>query len=100
MQAAPTQCGSKGQPDCPLQSWMKATLSAYLNAREGERLAASLEELGRHAPPGYAGWESSTENGARAARAGDFATARAQCKQCHELNRARYRAEMRTTRLF
>jgi hypothetical protein len=35
-------CGSKGQPDCPLQGWMKATVQAYLKAGDKQRLATSL----------------------------------------------------------
>ena len=98
--AAPVACGSNGQTDCTLQGWMKATLSAYLNAGDTARLATALDELGRHAPAGYPRWTEAASAAAEAAKAGDLSGVRAQCKACHEENRSRYRKEMRTTRLF
>jgi hypothetical protein len=99
-QAKVAECGSKGQPDCPLQGWMKATVQAYLNAGDKERLAASLTELSRHAPSGFDGWETAAKAGADAARAGNIGAVRAQCQACHQKLRGRYRAEMRSAKLF
>jgi hypothetical protein len=93
-------CGSKGQPDCPLQGWMKATVQTYLKAGDKERLATSLAELARHAPPGFDGWETAAKAGSDAAQAGDLAAVRAQCQACHQKNRARYRTEIRSAKLF
>jgi hypothetical protein len=99
--AAPAgSCGKTGQPDCPLQSWMKATVQAYLKAGDAERLAAALDTLAEHEPNGYAGWEDSARRGAQAARAGDLPAAKAACKGCHDEHRSRFRAERRATRLF
>ena len=98
--AVSTACGSKGQPDCPLQGWMKATVQQYLNAGDKERLAESLGELAKHAPQGYEGWEAAAKAGAEAAKAGDIAGVRSQCQGCHQKNRARFRTEMRNKKLF
>jgi len=93
-------CGATGLPDCPLQRWMKATLQAYLKAGDTERLAGALDELALKEPKGFAGWEETASKAARAARAGDLVSVRAACKACHEQQRARFRSEIRTQRLF
>jgi hypothetical protein len=98
--AVTTACGSKGQPDCPLQGWMKATVQQYLNAGDNERLASSLGELAKHAPQGYEGWEAAAKAGADAAQAGDIAGVRKQCQSCHQKHRPRFRTEMRNVKLF
>jgi hypothetical protein len=98
--AAAGSCGKTGQPDCPLQSWMKATVQAYLKAGDAERLAAALETLAEHEPNGYAGWHDSARRGAQAARSGDLLAAKAECKRCHDDHRSRFRAERRAIRLF
>jgi hypothetical protein len=97
---APTSCGKTGLPDCPLQEWMKANVQAYLKAGDTERLAAALGTLAEHEPPGYSGWADSAKKASEAARSGDLARARAECKHCHDEHRSRFRAELRTTRLF
>ncbi len=79
---------------------MKGTLQAYLISGDGPRLAGALDELALRAPKGYSSWESTARVGARAARIGDLALAKAQCKACHEEHRARFREEMRSERLF
>jgi hypothetical protein len=99
--AAPTPaCGGKELPDCPLQGWMKSTVQAYLNAGDKARLAKALDELGQHAPKGFANWAELSRAAAEAARAGDVAGVRTQCQSCHVQHRATYRAQMRTARLF
>jgi len=98
--AAVGACGKKGLPDCPLQGWMKANLQAYLNSGDSARLATSLDELAAKEPPGFDGWRRSAESAARAARAGDIGAVKAACKQCHDDLRAKFRSELRTTRLF
>jgi hypothetical protein len=98
--AAAGSCGKTGQPDCPLQSWMKANVQADLKAGDAERLATALETLAEHEPNGYAGWQDSARRGAQAARSGDLLAAKAECKRCHDDHRSRFRAELRATRLF
>jgi hypothetical protein len=98
--AKTADCGSAGKPDCPLQNWMKATLQTYQREKNYERLASSLEELARHAPEGYDGWTDTAKAGLSAARAKDEAGVRQSCKDCHAQLRARFKRELRTTRLF
>jgi cytochrome c5 len=98
--SAAAACGGKGLPDCPLQGWMKSTVQAYMTAGDAARLAKALDELGRHPPAGYANWSEAALAAAAAARAGDVAAVRAQCQACHEQHRAKFRAEMRSVRLF
>ena len=79
---------------------MKDTLRPYLNAGDKARLAAALDTLAENAPTGFDGWEESAAKAASAARAGDVAAVKAECKVCHDQHRSRYRAEMRAARLF
>jgi hypothetical protein len=93
-------CGKKGLPDCPLQEWMKANLQADLSSGDTTRLATALDELATKAPAGYGSWKREAESAARAARAGNLAAVKVACKQCHDELRSKFRAEMRTARLF
>ena len=93
-------CGKKGLPDCPLQGWMKANLQADLTSGDTARLATALDELAARAPAGFGGWTHYAESAASAARAGDIATVKVACKQCHDELRSRFRGEMRTAQLF
>ena len=97
---ASAACGKSGLPDCPLQSWMKANLQAYLKAGDTARLAAALDTLAQHEPTGFSGWSDSARRAAQATRAGDLAQVRVECKRCHDELRPRFRAELRPTRLF
>ncbi len=99
-QPAVTDCGNKGQPDCPLQGWMKDSVRAYMNAGDHERLASALDQLASHMPAGYSGWEMSAQRAAAAARVKDTTAIKAECKSCHDEFRERFRAEMRGARLF
>jgi len=94
--AAPGACGAKGQPDCPLQRWMKANAQANLASGDTTRLADAMETLARGAPEGFPGWAESARNAAESARAKDLDAVRAQCRECHAAHRARYRATHRT----
>jgi len=98
--AAGAKCGGKGQPDCPLQSWMKSTLQTYQREKNYERLEASLTKLASHAPDGYASWKELSEAGALAAKNGDETAVSKSCKACHNEHRARYREERREKHLF
>jgi hypothetical protein len=97
------RCGSLGEPDCPLQQWMKATLQAYLVSASGadhQRLAAALDKLAAAAPAGFPGWSDMARRGAEQARAGDTGAVRQSCTSCHDAHRARFRSELRGQRLF
>jgi hypothetical protein len=91
---APT-CGQKGQSDCPLQNWMKATLQPYQREGNFGRLARAFEELAEHAPQNYGRWADLAHEGAEAARKQDAGAVRTVCKNCHDELRARYRRELR-----
>jgi|SRR5687768_247048 hypothetical protein len=93
-------CGDKGLPDCPLQSWMKANLQAQLNAGDMTRLARALDDLASRAPAGFDDWKGSATKAAEAARKNDIAAVKAECKSCHDHDRSRFRAELRTKPLF
>lgn len=93
-------CGKSGLPDCPLQGWMKGTVQASLKAGDLARLASALDELAHAEPRGYDGWAASARAAASAARAGDVEAVRAECRACHERLRAKFRTEMRGSRLF
>jgi hypothetical protein len=79
---------------------MKANVQVFLKAGDTKRLAAALDELAQHEPAGFTGWSASARAAAGAARAGDLARVRVECKTCHDTLRSRFRAEMRSTRLF
>lgn len=93
-------CGAKGQPDCPLQGWMKDSVRVYMNAGDNSRLAASFDQLASRVPVGYTGWEASARRAAEAARKADTAAVKAECKSCHDQFRERFRSEMRGVLLF
>ena len=93
-------CGKTGLPDCPLQSWMKATVQAYLRANDTGRLATALEQLADKSPAGFDGWRESALQAAKAARSGDVPSIKAACKQCHDQHRSRFRNEIRSAALF
>jgi hypothetical protein len=95
-----TDCGGKGLPDCPMQGWMKDSVRAYMNAGDHARLAEALDKLAALVPVGYSGWELISKRGADAARAGDTAAIKAECKNCHDQFREKFRAEMRGAMLF
>jgi hypothetical protein len=101
--AGAPRCGSLGEPDCPLQQWMKATLQAYLVSARGadhQRLTAALDKLAAAAPAGFPGWSDMARRGAERARAGDTGGVRQACTGCHDAHRARFRSELRGQRLF
>jgi hypothetical protein len=94
--APEASCGNTGLPDCPLQRWMKGTLQTYQRAGDHERMARAFGELAQHAPPGYDGWQSAAERGAKLAASQDDAAVKQVCKDCHQSQRARYRKEHRS----
>src|SRR3954454_9580328 len=49
-------CGNAGQPRCPLQEWMRATLQAYLVREDTSnlpRIATALDKLASGGPAEY-----------------------------------------------
>ena len=88
-------CGAAGQPDCPMQSWMKSNLGGAIANSDFARLEKAFARLAKLTPAGYAIWEAAAKGGARAAAARDLEGCRKACRQCHDEHRARYRAELR-----
>ncbi|MDB4942692.1 MAG: hypothetical protein JWP97_2226, partial [Labilithrix sp.] len=93
--AANAACGTKPLPDCPLQAWMKANTNPFIADNDMPALAAALDRAATFAPPGYTTWASIAKDGAKAAKAGDLAAAKASCRTCHEQHKAKYKAELR-----
>lgn len=94
-------CGAKGYPDCPMQAWMKQSLTPPLMSQDWQGLAAALERCADVAPPdaqknGYANWVSISKDGANAARAAELDAVKAACRGCHEQYRDKYRSDTRT----
>lgn len=93
-------CGAKGQPDCPLQGWMKSTLQTYHREKDYTRLAKALGQLAEHAPADYARWDELALAGKSAAERKDATAVSQACKGCHNQHRKRFRAEQRSLPLF
>ena len=100
--AARASCGGDGEPDCPLRTWMRSTLQAYLLGAtpDPERLATSLDKLAGAAPPEFPRWESFARRAAADARKGDLDGVKRACGECHNAYRTQFQATMRTRRLF
>lgn len=89
-------CGKRGQPDCPLQGWMKANLQSQLRAKDYPRLQAALDQLADTGGVPYDDWASIAKAGAAAAGEQDMSGVRAACKHCHDSHRDAFRSAMRT----
>lgn len=91
-------CGEKGQPDCPLQEWMKRVVNKPYLAKDAPAVAEAFDKMVPLAPPGggYPNWVSISKDGAKAARAADLEAAKAACRGCHDQYKKKYRAELRT----
>jgi hypothetical protein len=101
--AASDSCGSPGQPRCPLQEWMRATLQAYLVRDDPSnlpRIAAALDKLANASPAEYSSWGALARRGAEAARRHDFPALKEACAGCHDAYRTQFRGSMRARRLF
>ena len=90
-------CGEKGQPDCPLQEWMKRVVNRPFLAKDAPAVADAFDKMVPLAPPGagYPNWVSISKDGAKAARAGDLDAAKAACRGCHEQYKRKYKTELR-----
>jgi hypothetical protein len=85
--------GTKENP-CPLQKWMRANMGAASAAGDNAALAVAYDKVvalnpdpGWATKPGGNGWVDIAKAGAKAARAGDTAGAKAACKACHDPDR-------------
>ncbi|AKU94444.1 hypothetical protein AKJ09_01108 [Labilithrix luteola] len=88
-------CGTKPQPDCPLQAWMKVNTNPAIASNDLPALATALDKIATFAPPGYTNWASISKDGAKAARDGDMSAAKASCRGCHDQYKQKYKTEMR-----
>ena len=98
---APAACGEEGQPSCPLQGWMEHNMDANVDKGDMKALAAAYEKLVGLVPDpkwndGDNGWAKIAKAGAEAAKKGDTAAAKAQCKTCHKAWRGGYKEKFRT----
>jgi hypothetical protein len=82
--------GTKDNP-CPLQKWMRANMGAASAAGDNAALATAYDKVVALNPdpswatkPDGTGWVDIAKAGAKAARAGDTAGAKAACKSCHD----------------
>jgi soluble cytochrome b562 len=55
--------------------------------------------MAKMAPPGYSNWVSISNDGAKAAKAGNLDAAKASCRTCHDQYKAKYRSEMRDRKI-
>jgi hypothetical protein len=97
--AAAAECGTKPQPDCPLQAWMKANANPPMLANDLPGLATALDKIAGLAPPGYTNWASIAKDGAKAARASDMTATKASCRTCHDQYKDKYKKEMRARKI-
>lgn len=93
------ECGTKPLPDCPLQGWMKANMNPPSLSGDTAALGAALEKAAAFGPPGYTNWVSISNDGAKAAKGGDLAAAKASCRSCHDQYKKKYQAEFRTRKI-
>jgi hypothetical protein len=96
---AAAECGTKPQPDCPLQAWMKANANPPMLANDLPGLATALDKIAGLAPAGYTNWASIAKDGAKAARAGDMTATKASCRTCHDQYKDKYKKEMRARKI-
>jgi hypothetical protein len=92
-------CGTKPQPDCPLQGWMKANANAPMAAADTPALGDVFDNIVKFAPPGYSNWASISRDGAKAARLGKLDGAKAACRACHDQYKAKYRLAFRDRKI-
>lgn len=93
------ECGTKPLPDCPLQGWMKVNMNPPSIAGDTAKLGEALDKAAGYGPAGYANWKSIANDGAKAAKGGDLAAAKASCRSCHDQYKKKYQAELRTRKI-
>lgn len=92
-------CGTKPQPDCPLQAWMKSNANPPMAAADTPALGDVFDNIVKFAPPGYSNWASISRDGAKAARLGKLDGAKAACRGCHDQYKAKYRLAFRDRKI-
>jgi hypothetical protein len=93
------ECGTKPLPDCPLQAWMKANMNPPSLSGDTAALGAALEKAAGFGPASFTNWKSIANDGAKAAKGGDLAAAKASCRSCHDQYKKKYQAEFRTKKI-
>jgi hypothetical protein len=89
-------CGEKGQPKCPLQAWMSTVMQPAMATKDAAKLAAALRLSAKQGPPGYPNWAKLSNDGAAAVeKANDVTAGKKSCADCHNLYKAKYKAESR-----
>jgi hypothetical protein len=78
---------------------MKANMNPPSLAGDTAALATALEKAASFAPPGYSNWASISNDGAKAAKGGDLAAAKAACRSCHDQYKKKYQGELRTRKI-
>jgi hypothetical protein len=78
-----------------MQGWMKSVMASASSSGNGEKLANALAYVAGKAPPGMGQWSAISNAGVAAAKKGDIDGAKATCKQCHDLYKAKYVSTMR-----
>lgn len=94
------ECGDRGQPNCPLQAFMKTKVGPALQQGDLAAIATLMDLVAGAVPdPSFDAadprWSKIAQDGAAAARANDTAGARAACKACHTAHQKRFKADFR-----
>ena len=88
-------CGEKGEPLCPMQSWMKKNIAKAVSAGDLPRIAKHLQFIADHTVEGYDDWTEMAEAGVKAAEADDLKAAKKSCKPCHKAYQKKWRKTRR-----
>lgn len=91
---AVADCGSKDNP-CPMQKLMRGMGAASTP----EALEAAFSRVATLSPNAGWQWSAIAKKGAELAKGGDTATAKRQCKVCHDQYRDAYKAQYRGRKL-
>lgn len=78
---------------------MKSNMNPPVMTSDTAKLAEALDKAAGFAPPGYTNWKSIANDGAKAAKGGDLAAAKASCRSCHDQYKKKYQAEFRTRKI-
>lgn len=91
---ASSDCGSKDNP-CPMQKLMRG----FGAASTPDALEAAFNRIAAVSPNAGWQWSAIAKKGAELAKAGDTATAKKQCKACHDQYRDAYKSQYRARKL-
>ncbi|MBL8608474.1 MAG: hypothetical protein JNL38_14205 [Myxococcales bacterium] len=78
---------------------MQDNVQPSVSAGDTAALAVALDKIAKMGPPGYTNWASISNDGAKAAKGGDLAGAKASCRTCHDQYKNKYKAEMRDRKI-